>query len=202
MSELIRGEVEGAPLTECSSSRTASSSSRRATRRPATPSAVACSRSPNTGTSGRSCGTDPELLPDAVEEILRWVSPISHFTRTATEDCELRGVPIRAGDQLALYFVSANRDEEVFDDPFAFRSIVARTPTWPSASASTSAWAPMSRGSSSRRSSATFSPRLDSFEVVGTVEPRARSSTAASSALPIGYSTTSKNQPDGSGRRA
>jgi cytochrome P450 len=61
------------------------------------------------------------LLPDAVEEILRWVSPISHFTRSATEDCEVRGVTIRAGEQVALYFASANRDEDVFDDPFAFR---------------------------------------------------------------------------------
>jgi len=63
----------------------------------------------------------PELLTDAVEEILRWVSPISHFTRVATEDCEVRDVAIRAGDQLALFFASANRDEEVFEDPFAFR---------------------------------------------------------------------------------
>jgi cholest-4-en-3-one 26-monooxygenase len=65
--------------------------------------------------------TRPELLTDAVEEILRWVSPISHFTRVATEDCELGGVRISAGDQLALYFASANRDEDVFDDPFSFR---------------------------------------------------------------------------------
>jgi cytochrome P450 len=64
---------------------------------------------------------NPDLLPSATEEILRWSSPISHFTRVATEDCEIRGVPIAAGDQLALYFASANRDEEVFDDPFAFR---------------------------------------------------------------------------------
>jgi len=64
---------------------------------------------------------NPELLPLAVEEILRWVSPITHFTRVATEDCEVRGQKIRAGEQLALYFASANRDEEVFDDPFAFR---------------------------------------------------------------------------------
>jgi cholest-4-en-3-one 26-monooxygenase len=63
----------------------------------------------------------PELLPEAVEEILRWVSPISHFTRVATEDYELRGEKIRVGDQVALYFASANRDEEVFDNPFAFR---------------------------------------------------------------------------------
>jgi cholest-4-en-3-one 26-monooxygenase len=64
---------------------------------------------------------DAALLPDAAEEILRWASPISHFTRVATEDCEIRGVPIAAGDQLALFYASANRDEDVFDEPFAFR---------------------------------------------------------------------------------
>jgi cytochrome P450 len=63
----------------------------------------------------------PELLPSAVEEILRWVSPIIHFTRTATEDCEVRGVPMRAGDRVALFYASANRDEDVFTDPFEFR---------------------------------------------------------------------------------
>jgi cholest-4-en-3-one 26-monooxygenase len=64
---------------------------------------------------------DPELLPDAVEEILRWVTPISYFSRTATEDCELHGQQIHAGDKVALYWASANRDEEVFEDPFEFR---------------------------------------------------------------------------------
>jgi len=63
----------------------------------------------------------PELLSDAVEEILRWVSPITHFTRTATEDCVVRDAMIRAGEQLALFWASANRDEAVFVDPFAFR---------------------------------------------------------------------------------
>ncbi len=63
----------------------------------------------------------PELLNDAVEEILRWVSPITHFVRTATEDCEVRGEKIRAGEELALFYASANRDEEVFADPCAFR---------------------------------------------------------------------------------
>jgi cytochrome P450 len=61
-----------------------------------------------------------------VDEILRWVSPISHFTRLATRDAEVGGVTIRAGEQLALYYASANRDEDVFDEPFAFR--VDRTP--------------------------------------------------------------------------
>lgn len=63
----------------------------------------------------------PELLPSAVEEILRWVSPIIHFTRTATEDCDVRGVRIGAGEKVALFYASANRDEEVFTDPFEFR---------------------------------------------------------------------------------
>ncbi len=64
---------------------------------------------------------DPELLGGAVEEILRWASPISHFTRVANQDCVVHGVEIAAGDQLALYYASANRDEDVFDDPFSFR---------------------------------------------------------------------------------
>jgi cytochrome P450 len=63
----------------------------------------------------------PELLPQAVEEILRWVTPITHFTRVAKEDYELRGQKIRAGEQLALCFASANRDQEIFDAPFEFR---------------------------------------------------------------------------------
>ncbi len=63
----------------------------------------------------------PELLPSTVEEILRWVSPIIHFTRTATEDTEVRGTTIGAGERVALFYASANRDEDVFDDPFEFR---------------------------------------------------------------------------------
>jgi cytochrome P450 len=49
------------------------------------------------------------------------VSPISHFSRIARTDVEFRGVQIRAGEQVALYFASANRDEDVYDDPFTFR---------------------------------------------------------------------------------
>jgi cholest-4-en-3-one 26-monooxygenase len=64
---------------------------------------------------------NPELLPDAVEEILRWVTPIAYFSRTATQDYELHGAKIKAGDKVALYWASANRDEDIFDDPLAFR---------------------------------------------------------------------------------
>jgi cholest-4-en-3-one 26-monooxygenase len=54
------------------------------------------------------------------EEILRWATPVMYFRRNATRDFELRGETIRDGDKIALYYISANRDEEVFDDPFRF----------------------------------------------------------------------------------
>jgi cytochrome P450 len=57
---------------------------------------------------------DPALTPLAVDELLRWVSPIMQFRRTATADTELAGQPIRAGDKVVLYYISANRDEAVF----------------------------------------------------------------------------------------
>lgn len=64
----------------------------------------------------------PDLIPLAVEEMVRWVSPVKHFFRTAVEDYELRGRKIRGGDHLLMCYPSANRDEEVFDHPFAFRA--------------------------------------------------------------------------------
>ena len=69
----------------------------------------------------RKVQRDPSLLPKAVEEVVRWSSPIIHFARTATQDFELRGKKIQKGDALALFYPSANRDEEVFEDPFTFR---------------------------------------------------------------------------------
>lgn len=62
----------------------------------------------------------PELMPLAVDEMIRWVTPVKEFMRTAARDCELRGVPIRAGESLLLSYPSANRDEDVFADPFRF----------------------------------------------------------------------------------
>ncbi len=64
---------------------------------------------------------DAGLVNHAVEEIVRWTTPVIQFCRTAAEDCELRGRKIRAGQSLCLFYPSANRDEEVFRDPFAFR---------------------------------------------------------------------------------
>ncbi len=68
----------------------------------------------------------PELMASATEEILRWSSPVLYFRRQATRDFELRDKKIKAGDKIALWYVSGNRDEEVFDDPFRFD--VERTP--------------------------------------------------------------------------
>jgi cholest-4-en-3-one 26-monooxygenase len=69
---------------------------------------------------------NPLLWDSAVDEMLRWGSSIHNFRRTATRDTELRGVPIKQGDKVVLYYASANRDEEVFEDPHTFD--VARTP--------------------------------------------------------------------------
>jgi cholest-4-en-3-one 26-monooxygenase len=62
-----------------------------------------------------------DLLAPAVEEVIRWSAPIIHFGRTATEDFQLRDKRIRKGDAVGLFYGSANRDEEVFEDPFEFR---------------------------------------------------------------------------------
>ncbi len=64
---------------------------------------------------------DPSTLELATEEMLRWVTPIKNMNRTATRDVEVRGQMIREGDNVLLLYPSANRDEDVFDDPFTFR---------------------------------------------------------------------------------
>jgi cytochrome P450 len=69
---------------------------------------------------------DPALMPTAVEEILRWSTPVLHFRRTATRDVELRGTRIGAGDKVVVWYASANFDERVFADPLRFD--VGRSP--------------------------------------------------------------------------
>ena len=63
---------------------------------------------------------NPKLLPGAIEEILRWATPVLHFRRTAMHDYDLAGTTIRKGDKVVIWHISANRDETVFDDPFRF----------------------------------------------------------------------------------
>ena len=69
---------------------------------------------------------DRSLLPTAVEEVLRYTSPITHIMRTATKDTEMHGQQIKAGDRVVIWNASANRDEAQFPDPDRFD--VARTP--------------------------------------------------------------------------
>ncbi len=69
---------------------------------------------------------DRSLIESAVEEFLRWLTPVHYFRRTATRDTELRGIRIRAGDRVVMMYASANRDEEVFRQPQQFD--IARSP--------------------------------------------------------------------------
>lgn len=62
-----------------------------------------------------------KYLNSAIDEMIRWTTPVKHFFRTAAVDYELRGQKIKAGDNLLMCYWSANRDEEAFDDPFSFR---------------------------------------------------------------------------------
>ena len=74
----------------------------------------------------RKLQADPSLLKPAVEEVVRWSSPIIHFTRTLSADTEFKGKQFKKGDHVALFYPSANRDEDVFEAPYEFR--VDRTP--------------------------------------------------------------------------
>jgi cytochrome P450 len=69
---------------------------------------------------------EPERIPTATEEILRWATPVYHFRRTATRDAELHGQQIKTGDKVVTWYISANFDPEVFPDPHTFD--VTRSP--------------------------------------------------------------------------
>ncbi|MEY4952026.1 MAG: hypothetical protein RL299_450 [Pseudomonadota bacterium] len=64
---------------------------------------------------------DPSLIPNAVQELIRWQTPLMHMRRTVTEDTEIEGVQMKAGDKVVMWYISANRDESVFDDGEAIR---------------------------------------------------------------------------------
>jgi cytochrome P450 family 142 subfamily A polypeptide 1 len=67
-----------------------------------------------------------DVIPTAVEEIIRWVTPLNNFFRTATRDAQIAGTAVKQGDRVILLYPSANRDESVFDDPYTFD--IARDP--------------------------------------------------------------------------
>ncbi|MDO8432600.1 MAG: cytochrome P450 [Candidatus Binatus sp.] len=69
---------------------------------------------------------NPSLVTSATEEVLRWASPVMYFRRNVTKDTEVRGQQIKAGDKVGIWYISANRDEEIFENPFTFD--IARSP--------------------------------------------------------------------------
>ncbi len=74
----------------------------------------------NPGEWNRFCADPDGSMSGMVEEVLRWASPVLHFRRTATSDTELGGVKIAEGDKVVMWYISGNRDERVFEDPYRF----------------------------------------------------------------------------------
>jgi cytochrome P450 len=187
MSDLIRGEIEGEPLSDhqlVSYCELLVEAGNETTRNAVSGGILAFSEHPDEWERLRA---EPELLSTGVDEVLRWVSPISHFTRTTTEDCEVGGTTIRAGDQVALYFASANRDEDVFGDPFVFR--VDRDPN-PHLAFGFGEHFCMGAGVARAELSTIFRhllARLDAFEVIGHVERLASIVNGSIKRLPFRY---------------
>jgi cytochrome P450 len=131
---------------------------------------------------------DMDLLPLATEEMIRWVTPVKEFMRTAREDTEVRGVPIAAGESVLLSYASSNRDEDVFDEPFRFD--IGRDPNRHNAfgyGVHFCLGAALARMEVSSFFSALL-PRLESIELAGTPEHIATIFVGGLKHLPIRYS--------------
>ncbi len=131
---------------------------------------------------------DLGLMGTAVEEMIRWTTPVKEFMRTATADTEIRGVPIATGESVYLAYVSANRDEEIFTEPFRFD--VGRDPNKHLAFGYGvhfclgAALARMEMNSLFRE----LLPRLDSIELAGEPELSATTFVGGLKHLPVRYS--------------
>jgi cytochrome P450 len=131
---------------------------------------------------------DPELMPTAVEEMIRWSTPVKEFMRTATADTTVRGVDIAKGESVYLAYVSGNRDEEVFDEPFRFD--VSRNPN---KHVAFGYGIHFCLGAALARMEMTslfaeLIPRLDSIELAGPPELSATTFVGGLKHLPIRYS--------------
>jgi cytochrome P450 len=131
---------------------------------------------------------DPSLMGTAVEEMIRWSTPVKEFMRTATADTTVRGVDIAKGDSVYLAYVSGNRDEEVFTDPFRFD--VSRDPNKHVAFGYGVHFC-LGAALARMEMSSLFSeliPRLDSIELAGEPELSATTFVGGLKHLPIRYS--------------
>ncbi|MEO3757087.1 cytochrome P450 [Mycobacterium sp. B14F4] len=129
-----------------------------------------------------------DLMPLATEEMIRWVTPVKEFMRTAREDTDVRGVRIAAGESVLLSYASSNRDEDVFDDPFRFD--VGRDPNRHNAfgyGVHFCLGAALARMEVSSFFSALL-PRLDDIELTGKAEHIATIFVGGLKHLPIRYS--------------
>ncbi len=132
-----------------------------------------------------------DLMPTAVEEMIRWTTPVKEFMRTAAEDTTVRGVPIAKGESVYLAYVSGNRDEDVFDEPFRFD--VGREPN---KHLSFGYGVHFCLGAALARMEMTslFSeliPRLESIELTGEPELAATTFVGGLKHLPVRYSLRS-----------
>jgi cytochrome P450 len=133
---------------------------------------------------------DLSLMPLATEEMIRWVTPVKEFMRTATEDATIRGVPIAAGESVLLSYVSGNRDEEAFTDPFRFD--VGREPNKHVAFGHGVHFC-LGAALARMEVSSFFTellPRLNSIELTGAPEHTATTFVGGLKHLPISYSLT------------
>ncbi|MGD9619969.1 MAG: cytochrome P450 [Mycolicibacterium sp.] len=131
---------------------------------------------------------DPGLMGTAVEEMIRWTTPVKEFMRTATADTEIRSVPIAKGESVYLAYVSANRDEEVFDQPFRFD--VGRDPNKHLAFGYGVHFC-LGAALARMEMNSLFSelvPRLDSIELAGEPELTATTFVGGLKHLPVRYS--------------
>jgi cholest-4-en-3-one 26-monooxygenase len=120
ISMLVRAEIDGEPLTQkelIAYINLLLAAGNETTRNALTGGVQALLEHPD---ELRRLIEDPSLVDSTVEEILRWTSIVIQFARTCTEDTEIRGQPIRKGETVAMWYPSANRDEEVFEDPYRF----------------------------------------------------------------------------------
>ncbi|MBB4853031.1 cytochrome P450 [Mycobacteroides chelonae] len=130
---------------------------------------------------------NPDLMPLAVDEMIRWVTPVKEFMRTATDDTEIRGVPISKGESVLLSYPSGNRDEDIFSDPFTFD--IARDPNKHLAfgfGVHFCLGAALARMEVSSFFSALL-PRLKSIEIDGTVERTSTIFVGGIKHLPVRY---------------
>jgi cytochrome P450 len=137
----------------------------------------------------RALQADPDGIDNAVEEMIRWVTPVRHFLRHASEDYVLRGTQIRKGDVLLMSYLSANRDEEVFADPFRFD--VRRANAQSHLAFGTGVHFCLGANLARLELRAFFRellPRLDSIELTGPTRYTAASFVGAPKAVPIRYS--------------